>query len=81
MQSLKPSLLIMTALLAAGCGAPKSDKDEPEKRKAPVPTVFDPLVQQRQQLPARAEAALRQHDADIHRQGDDDAAPPGEPPR
>jgi hypothetical protein len=80
-QSFKGSLLIITALLASGCGAPKSDKDEPEKRKGPVPTVFDPLVQQRQQLPARAEAALRQHDADIHRQGDDDAAPPGEPPR
>ena len=80
-QTPNASLLIITALLLAGCGAPQSDKAAPDKPKPPVPTVFDPLVQQRQQLPARAEAALQQHDAAIHRQADDEAAPPGEPPR
>lgn len=83
MQPLNGPFLLLTLLLVAGCGAPPSEpQDAHSKQKPPVPTVFDPLVQQRQQLPARAEAALQQHDAEIHRQVDaSDAAAPGEPPR
>jgi hypothetical protein len=66
-------LLILVALGAAGCG------DEPPPPKKPAPTVFDPLVEKKQTLPAAVEAAQAQHDADTRRQIEaDEGGPPPE---
>lgn len=56
-------LLILLALGAAACGG-----GEPPPPQKPVPTVFDPLVQQKERLPAAVEAAQLQHDAEMRRQ-------------
>jgi len=57
-------LLMLLALGAAGCGG-GGDTPPPQK---PAPTVFDPLVEQKQRVPAAVEAAQLQHDAETRRQ-------------
>jgi hypothetical protein len=58
-------LLTILALGAAGCGGSSGDPPPPQK---PAPTVFDPLVEQKQRVPAAVEAAQLQHDAETRRQ-------------
>lgn len=75
---LKPGcLLILVALGAAGCGG-SSEMPPPQK---PAPTVFDPLVQKKETVPAAVEAAQLQHDTETRRQidGAEGDAPPGTP--
>jgi hypothetical protein len=51
--------LLCLALVACGSGdAPADREDAAESRQE---TVFDDLVEQREELPARVEAAQRQH--------------------
>ena len=67
-------LLILVALAAAGCGS-----DEAPPPRKPVPTVFDPLVQKKETVPAAIEAAQVQHDADARRAIESaDGSPPPE---
>jgi hypothetical protein len=62
---LKPGrLLLLLALGAAGCGG------EPPQPTAPAPTVFDPLVEKKETVPAALEAAQARHDAGIRRQNE-----------
>ncbi len=56
-------LLVLLALGAAGCGG-----EPPPPVEKPAATVFDPLLEKRQSLPAAVEAAQAQHDADTRRQ-------------
>jgi hypothetical protein len=56
-------LMILLALGAAGCGSA-----EPPPPPKPAPTVFDPLVEKKQTLPAAVEAAQQAHDAETRRQ-------------
>jgi hypothetical protein len=58
---LKLACLMLPLALAAGCGGDAP----PEKPKS---TVFDPLVEQKQKIPEKVEAAQAQHDADTRRQ-------------
>jgi hypothetical protein len=65
-------LLMLLALAAAGCGG-----EPPANAQKPTPTVFDPLIEKKQTLPAAVEAAQAQHDAETRRQVDGaDGAPP-----
>ena len=60
---LKLACLLLPLAFAAGCGG----EPQPEK---PKPTVFDPLVEQKQKIPEKVEAAQAQHDAETRRQLD-----------
>jgi len=60
---LKLACLMLPLALAAGCGS-----DAPPEK--PKPTVFDPLVEQKQKIPEKVEAIQAQHDADTRRQLD-----------
>ncbi len=55
-------LLMIVAITAAACGGA-----EPPPPQKPAPTVFDPLVEQKQRVPAAVEAAQLQHDAETRR--------------
>jgi hypothetical protein len=55
-------LLMLLALGAAGCGG------EPPQPKAPAPTVFDPLVEKKEAVPAAVQAAEARHQADMRQQ-------------
>jgi hypothetical protein len=69
-------LLILLALGVAGCGG------EPPAAPAPAPTVFDPLVEKKQTVPAAVEAAQAERDAEIRRQSESaEGAPPAAAPR
>ncbi len=71
---LKPaSLLLLLAVGAAACGG-----GEPPPPQAPAPTVFDPLIQKKETVPAAVEAAQAQHDAEIRRQADAAEGSPAE---
>jgi hypothetical protein len=63
-------LLMLLVLGAAGCGG-----NEPPPPQKPAPTIFDPLVQQQQRVPAAVESAQLQHDAEMRRQLDAADAP------
>ena len=70
-------LMALLALGAAGCGG-----SEPPPPKRPAPTVFDPLLKQKQAIPAAIEAADQQRAAETRRQIDAaEGAPPPEAPR
>ncbi len=53
-------LLMLLALGVVSCGG-----EPPPKR---TPTVFDPLIEKKEAIPAAVEAAQAQHDADTRRQ-------------
>ena len=55
-------LLMLLALGAAGCGG------EPPQPTRPAPTVFDPLVEKKETVPAAVQASQAQRDADTRRQ-------------
>ena len=76
---LKPGcLLILVALGAAGCGG-SSEMPPPQK---PAPTVFDPLLEKKQSVPAAVEATQQQHDAETRKALDAaEGAPPDEAKR
>jgi hypothetical protein len=57
------SVLVLLALGAAACGS--GEHAPPGK---PAPTVFDPLVQKKETVPAAVESAQAQHDAETRRQ-------------
>ena len=70
-------LASLCLVAAAGCGG----GEPPPPPQKPAPTVFDPLVEQKQKLPAAVEAAQAEHDAALRRAADAaaaDGAPPGE---
>ena len=54
--------LMLLALGVTGCGG------EPSPPKTPAPTVFDPLLEKKQTVPAAVEATQAAHDAETRRQ-------------
>ena len=73
----KRACLMALLAFAAGCG-----KEPPPAAEKPAPTVFDPLLEKKQSVPAAVDAAQQQHDAEARKALDAaEGAPPGEAKR